>query len=112
MQTIWQNFRDGLRMLVRNRLFAILAILAMAIGLGANSTILNFVRAHFALAAPREAASQDSPSKQEWIDREFAASGAPSLTLVVAQDGRFLWERSWGWADKEKRILATPQTMY
>src|SRR5262245_1271649 len=90
----------------------VVILLALCIGVGANSTIPGFVRALFAFATPQEAAPRESPPGEEWIDREFAASGAPSLTMVVARDGRFLWERSWGWADKEKRILATPQTMY
>jgi len=90
----------------------VVILLTLCIGIGASSTILSFVRVLFAFATPREAVPRESPPEQEWIDREFAASGTPSLTMVVAQDGRFLWERSWGWADKEKRILATPQTMY
>jgi CubicO group peptidase (beta-lactamase class C family) len=89
----------------------VVIVLTLCIGVSVNSRILSFVRALFAFATPREAAPREPPG-QEWIDREFAASGAPSLTMAVAQDGRFLWERSWGWADKEKRILATPQTMY
>ena len=32
--------------------------------------------------------------------------------MVVAQDGRFVWEQSWGFANVEGRVPATPQTMY
>jgi CubicO group peptidase (beta-lactamase class C family) len=49
---------------------------------------------------------------QAWIDREFKSTGAASLTMAVAQNGRILWARSWGWADKEQRVPATPQTPY
>ena len=49
---------------------------------------------------------------QAWIEHEFDASRAVSLTVAVGQDGRLLWSRSWGYADKERRIRATPQTMY
>jgi CubicO group peptidase (beta-lactamase class C family) len=37
---------------------------------------------------------------------------APSLSVAVAQDGRIIWEESFGWADREKDIPATPHTMY
>lgn len=35
-----------------------------------------------------------------------------SLTVAVAQDGRTLWAKSRGWADKARRIPATPRTLY
>ena len=49
---------------------------------------------------------------EAWIDREFTATNPPSLTMAVGQDGRLLWSRSWGWADKEQRVRATPKTPY
>ena len=49
---------------------------------------------------------------RDWLDRAFADSGVPSLSMVVAQDGRVIWEQSWGFADVEGRVPATPQTMY
>lgn len=36
----------------------------------------------------------------------------PSLAVAVAKDGKILWEEGFGWADREKRRLATPHTMY
>ncbi|MBN2415674.1 beta-lactamase family protein [bacterium] len=36
----------------------------------------------------------------------------PSLSVAVAKDGIILWEESFGWADREKHIRATPQTVY
>jgi len=36
----------------------------------------------------------------------------PSISVAVAQNGNILWEESFGWADVEKRIKATPRTMY
>jgi len=38
--------------------------------------------------------------------------GVPSISAVVAKDGRIIWEEAFGWADREKRIKATPHTMY
>ena len=36
----------------------------------------------------------------------------PSLAVGVAQDGVILWEDAFGWADREKRVPATPHTPY
>jgi CubicO group peptidase (beta-lactamase class C family) len=36
----------------------------------------------------------------------------PSISVAVAKDGAILWEESFGWANIEKKIKATPHTMY
>jgi len=36
----------------------------------------------------------------------------PSVAVAVAQDGKIIWEEAFGFANREKRIPATPQTMY
>jgi len=38
--------------------------------------------------------------------------GLPSMAAAVAQDGKIIWEEAWGLANVEKKIPATPQTMY
>jgi CubicO group peptidase (beta-lactamase class C family) len=38
--------------------------------------------------------------------------GVPSISIAVAEDGRVVWEESFGWADKEKQIKATPDSLY
>jgi len=44
---------------------------------------------------------------------ELVESGKiPSISVAVAQGGKILWEESFGWADREKMIKATPHTMY
>src|SRR5688572_6055370 len=93
-------------------LLIVLFVLALSILIGKTSEIRSAIRSLVAVSSPQKNEKRDISSEQASIDREFTASGAPSLTMAVAQDGQFLWERSWGWADKEKRIPATPQTMY
>jgi CubicO group peptidase (beta-lactamase class C family) len=93
-------------------LLIVLLVLALSILIGKTSEIRSAIRSLVAVSSPQKNEKRDISSEQASIDREFTASGAPSLTMAVAQDGQFLWERSWGWADKEKRIPATPQTMY
>ncbi len=39
-------------------------------------------------------------------------SGVPSISIAAAEDGRIVWEESFGFADKEKKIAATPESMY
>jgi CubicO group peptidase (beta-lactamase class C family) len=36
----------------------------------------------------------------------------PSVSVAVAKDGKIIWEESFGWADREKMIRATPDTLY
>jgi CubicO group peptidase (beta-lactamase class C family) len=36
----------------------------------------------------------------------------PSVSVAVAQHGKIIWEESFGWANREKRIKATSNTMY
>ena len=39
-------------------------------------------------------------------------SWVPSLSVAVAHNGEIIWEESFGWANIEKRIEATPHTLY
>lgn len=45
MEKLWQDIRFGLRMLWKNRAFSAIAILALAIGIGANSAIFSVINA-------------------------------------------------------------------
>ena len=36
----------------------------------------------------------------------------PSITVAAARDGNIVWEESFGWADVERQVKATPHTMY
>jgi CubicO group peptidase (beta-lactamase class C family) len=47
-----------------------------------------------------------------WIRAELETDATPSLAIAVARDGRLLWAEGFGFADKERRIAATPDTRY
>ena len=48
----------------------------------------------------------------ELIQRELLERSIPSLALAVVEAGEIVWEAAWGWADRERRVPATPHTMY
>jgi CubicO group peptidase (beta-lactamase class C family) len=36
----------------------------------------------------------------------------PSIAVAVAKDGKIIWLEAFGWADREKKLKATPDTIY
>jgi CubicO group peptidase (beta-lactamase class C family) len=45
--------------------------------------------------------------------RERVTKGElPSIAIAVAQHGSIVCEEAWGWADREKQVPATPNTVY
>lgn len=46
------------------------------------------------------------------IHRQIVDDSVPSISVAVAQHGKIVWEEGFGWANREKQIHATPNTMY
>lgn len=51
-------------------------------------------------------------SAREVIRQTMIDTDAPSVAVAVAHKGRILWEQGFGWADKERRVIATEHTLY
>lgn len=46
------------------------------------------------------------------IEAARVEQSVPSLAVAVAKDGKILWQEGFGWADRERRIVATEHTTY
>lgn len=49
---------------------------------------------------------------KETIIADIDKGKIPSVTVAVVEDGNIIWMESFGYADKENRIKATPDTLY
>src|SRR5689334_12896661 len=51
-------------------------------------------------------------SVRAFIHERLVEDVLPSIAVAVAHQGQIVWEEGFGWADREKRILASSHTMY
>lgn len=67
-----------------------------------------------ALPAPAQVGQSDPrfAGARKFILEAMAEQRLPSVAIAVARDGKILWEEGFGWADQERQVPATPQTLY
>lgn len=47
-----------------------------------------------------------------WVEEQMAHQDLPAVVIGVVHDQEVVWARGWGLADRERRIAATPQTLF
>ncbi len=68
--------------------------------------------AFLAFASPLPAQTPDRwQPVRDSIEKQLLRGGA-AMAVAVAKDGKIIWEQGFGWANREKMVPATPNTMF
>src|SRR5713226_8144961 len=65
-------------------------------------------RTHSSSSTPQ----YDFAAVRAHIQKTVTEKQLPSVSVAVAKNGKVIWEEAFGWADREKMIPATPDTIY
>jgi len=74
--------------------------------------LFSSVAAHGQVPAYATVSNDSFDAVRDTIIQAVARGDIPSMSVAVAKNGEIIWEESFGWADREGRIPATPHTMY
>ena len=89
MNTFWQDLRYGVRMLLKNRSFTAVALLALALGIGANTAIFSVVNAVLLRPLPFR-----DPNRLIMIWENYQQRGGPEREWASPADFRDFRDQS------------------
>ena len=80
-----------------------------------GSTAFHYVR-RYTENIPSSGGGSPPPDGFETVEpaikKMMRRSGVASVAVAVAKNGRIIWEEGFGWADRRRKIPATPETAY
>jgi CubicO group peptidase (beta-lactamase class C family) len=91
---------DALRLEVRFALRSLHGVLSLIATLGTG-----------ALSLPAQSVDTFAQVRSA-MQRMLDSAGAPSVSVAVGKGGQIVFEEAIGWADREKHVAATPNTIY
>jgi D-alanyl-D-alanine carboxypeptidase len=89
--------------------------LVLALSLSLPSVALELPRSASVdpVAATRTAGFQEKAALLDaWITAQMAERGLPGMSVGLVHDGQLVWAKGYGFSDTEKKIPATPATIY
>src|ERR1700730_5636152 len=92
MSTVWSDLNFSLRMLVKNPFYALVAVIAIALGIGANTAIFSVVNAVLIRPLPFKNPEQLVEVRTQNLSRESEASSGGSPADF------------WDWQDQSQRF--------
>ena len=95
MQTLWQDLRYGARMLLKSKMYTLVAVLSLALGIGANTAIFSLIDAVLLRSLPvREPENLVFFGRGEWATsiNEFPNRNWSSFSYPFYREARRLSE--------------------